>query len=79
MIVCVGPEIVQDDGQVSLTLKRTEVADGTEQKLNWSSSDLKPGLKIKGNVSSVQSYGAFIDLDDSNVSLGVPVHVSGLV
>lgn len=78
-VLYVCPGFVQGEGgQVSLTLKRSIVADGVEKKLTWSSSNMKPGLKVKGNVSSVQAYGAFIDIDDSDVSLDVPVLTSGL-
>ena len=54
-------------GQVRLSLKSSVLCNGYKPQVNW--SDLKEGLILSGKVRKVESYGAFILLDNStNIS-----------
>lgn len=57
-------------GHFSLTLKASKVLEGKGERgggLMWTSKSLAPGLKVKGTVVSVTSFGVFIEINDSKV------------
>lgn len=65
--------------QVALTLRPSVVLDGTDKWLGWKSARLGKGLKVKGVVTAVKEFGVFIQLDDSEVRLGLTLSITYFV
>ncbi|KAJ1553498.1 rRNA biogenesis protein rrp5, partial [Nowakowskiella sp. JEL0078] len=58
--------INQASNHVELSLKKSVIKPGKGSIISF--SDLKKGVKVKGTIKSIQSYGVFVQLQNSSIS-----------